>query len=84
MAVICGRNRALLDKLQAKRYASGMHVAAVGFVDNIHEWMVRGRLEGPRGGPSDSNGQHRSAPAARHGWVVGGGDQGQAGPAVSH
>ena len=40
VVVICGRNKSLLDKLQAKRYATGMPVVAVGFVDNIHEYMA--------------------------------------------
>mmetsp|Transcript_33368 Transcript_33368/g.99359 ORF Transcript_33368/g.99359 Transcript_33368/m.99359 type:complete len:576 (-) Transcript_33368:456-2183(-) len=37
--VICGRNKQLLQRLQSKRYESGMHVTPVGFVNNIHEYM---------------------------------------------
>ena len=40
VVVVCGRNRSLLDKLRAKHYPSGMPVTAVGFVDNIHEYMA--------------------------------------------
>lgn len=37
--VICGRNKKLLDRLQAKPQPNGMKVHAFGFVDNMHEWM---------------------------------------------
>ncbi|KAG1673872.1 hypothetical protein FOA52_012897 [Chlamydomonas sp. UWO 241] len=37
--VICGRNKQLLERLRSKKYASGMQVHALGFVDNMHEYM---------------------------------------------
>lgn len=39
VAVICGRNRALLQRLRSAVWPGATHVAAVGFVDNVHEWM---------------------------------------------
>jgi hypothetical protein len=39
VVVICGRNRALLQRLQARVWPGATRVVAVGFVDNIHEWM---------------------------------------------
>lgn len=39
VAVICGRNRRLLDSLRSTVWPGGSHVVAVGFVDNVHEWM---------------------------------------------
>ena len=38
--MVCGRNRALQDRLRARPHGPGhvtLHVC--GFVDNIHEWM---------------------------------------------
>jgi hypothetical protein len=40
VAVICGRNKKLLQELRSKQWPGGSHVVACGFVDNIHE--VRG------------------------------------------
>jgi 1,2-diacylglycerol 3-beta-galactosyltransferase len=40
VAVICGRNRRLLHALRSAAWPGGTHVAAVGFVDNMHEWMA--------------------------------------------
>lgn len=40
VVVVCGRNRALLERLRARRFANGLAVTAVGFVDNVHEWMA--------------------------------------------
>ncbi|KAF6248396.1 hypothetical protein COO60DRAFT_1691478 [Scenedesmus sp. NREL 46B-D3] len=40
VAVICGRNKQLLQELRGKQWPGGSHVVACGFVDNIHE--VRG------------------------------------------
>jgi 1,2-diacylglycerol 3-beta-galactosyltransferase len=39
VVVICGRNRSLLQRLQARVWPGATRVLAVGFVDNIHEWM---------------------------------------------
>eukprot|EP00878_Enallax_costatus_P016039 GHUV01016815.1.p1 GENE.GHUV01016815.1~~GHUV01016815.1.p1 ORF type:complete len:526 (+),score=156.68 GHUV01016815.1:200-1777(+) len=39
IAVICGRNKKLLQKLQSHRWPGGSHVVPCGFVNNIHEWM---------------------------------------------
>lgn len=40
VAVICGRNKKLLQELRARQWQGGSHVVACGFVDNIHEWMA--------------------------------------------
>lgn len=37
VAVICGRNKKLLQELHARQWQGGSHVVACGFVDNIHE-----------------------------------------------
>ena len=39
VAVICGRNRQLLHTLRQKGLRSPTPIVAVGFVDNMHEWM---------------------------------------------
>lgn len=40
VAVICGRNKRLLRRLREREWPGGSHVVAVGFVDNVHEWMA--------------------------------------------
>lgn len=37
IAVICGRNKKLLQKLQSHWWPGGSHVVPCGFVNNIHE-----------------------------------------------
>jgi len=39
VAVICGRNARLLHQLRTTQWPGGSRVVAVGFVDNVHEWM---------------------------------------------
>jgi hypothetical protein len=48
VAVICGRNKALLSRVRNTVWPGGSHVVACGFVDNIHEvwqqtWIVDNR-----------------------------------------
>jgi hypothetical protein len=40
IAVICGRNKRLLSTLRETVWPGGTHLVAVGFVDNVHEWMA--------------------------------------------
>jgi len=40
VVVVCGRNRALLEKLRTRHNPGGLKVVATGFVNNIHEWMA--------------------------------------------
>ena len=49
VVVICGRNRSLLERLQAKSYDSGLKVTACGFINNIHECVGRAGLCAVRG-----------------------------------
>ncbi|KAF8069665.1 MGD A [Scenedesmus sp. PABB004] len=51
VAVICGRNKALLAKLLGHAWPGGSHVVACGFVDNIHEWMGASDLIITKAGP---------------------------------
>jgi hypothetical protein len=46
VAVICGRNKKLLQELRSKKWPGGSHVVPCGFVDNIHEVHLRARLLG--------------------------------------
>jgi len=50
-AVVCGRNRALLDKLRADSFPGGLSVVPVGFVDNMDEWMAAADLVITKAGP---------------------------------
>ena len=40
VVVICGRNKKLQEKISSNAYPGGLKVTALGFVDNIHEWMA--------------------------------------------
>eukprot|EP00884_Botryococcus_braunii_P001426 jgi/Botrbrau1/11284/Bobra.0038s0050.1 len=39
VVAICGRNKKLIDRLQARQWPHGMHVTIRGFVTNMEEWM---------------------------------------------
>lgn len=39
VVVICGRNKKLYDSLSQAQWPNGAKVIALGFVDNMHEWM---------------------------------------------
>ncbi|DBB01119.1 hypothetical protein WJX77_006919 [Trebouxia sp. C0004] len=40
VVAICGRNKGLIKRLEAKPYPAGMQVTIKGFVDNMPEWMT--------------------------------------------
>jgi 1,2-diacylglycerol 3-beta-galactosyltransferase len=50
-AVVCGRNRALLERLESAPFPGGLRVLPVGFVDNMHEWMAAADLVITKAGP---------------------------------
>jgi 1,2-diacylglycerol 3-beta-galactosyltransferase len=50
-AVVCGRNRALLERLKSTPWPGGLAVVPVGFVDNMHEWMAGVDLLITKAGP---------------------------------
>lgn len=51
VVAICGRNQALIKRLQAKQYPAGMQVTIKGFVDNMPEWMTASDMIITKAGP---------------------------------
>ena len=40
MVVICGRNKKLLQRLGSREWPGRTKVVPLGFVDNMHDWMM--------------------------------------------
>ena len=51
VVAICGRNKRLIKRLEAKSYPAGMQVTIQGFVDNMPEWMTACDMIVTKAGP---------------------------------
>lgn len=51
VVAICGRNKRLIKRLEAKPYPAGMKVTIQGFVDNMPEWMTACDMIVTKAGP---------------------------------
>ena len=51
VVAICGRNKRLIKRLEAKSYPAGMQVTIQGFVDNMPQWMTACDMIVSKAGP---------------------------------
>eukprot|EP00891_Asterochloris_glomerata_P005998 jgi/Astpho2/5998/fgenesh1_pm.00084_%23_5_t len=51
VVVICGRNKRLVRRLEARQYPEGMKVVVTGFVHNMPEWMSASDMIITKAGP---------------------------------